>query len=107
MRAVAEVIIWGVEDYARMTLSIETQLAEYKAAVQTALSKEQYKVLTEGVEELSDQLFGQLQEFYTNLEKALPRDADRLKGEHKEFYGQKIPELDELRMDYNLKSAFE
>ena len=43
---------------------------------------------------MSDLLLVQLREVCTNLEKALPQDADRLKGEHKEFYAQKIPELD-------------
>ena len=38
------------EDYARMVWSIEDQLVECKAAVQSALSKEQYEVLTENVE---------------------------------------------------------
>ena len=57
------------ENYARMVRSIENQLAEYKAAVQRALSKEQYKEFTEGVEELSELLFVQLREVCTNLEK--------------------------------------
>ena len=82
-------------------------MEEYKAAMQTALSKEQYKELKEGVEELSDLLFVRLREVCTNLEKALPQDVDRLRGEHDVFYNQKIPELEELRMYCNLKSAFE
>ena len=87
------------EDYDRMVLSIETQLELNKAAVQTAMTKEQHEELKEGVKELSDLLLEQLKEAYINLKKALPQDVDRLKRGHEEFYAQKIPELDKLRMD--------
>ena len=71
------------------------------------MSKEQYEELMEGVEAVSELLFVQLKEVRTNLEKTLSWDTDRLQGELDEFYNQKIPELEELRRDCNLKSAFE
>ena len=67
---------------------------------------ERYKVGLE-VLELSDLLLVHLREICIDLEKALPQDADRLRGEHDKYYAQKIPELDKLRRGYNLKSAFE
>ena len=91
------------QDYTRMVLSIGTQLAGLKAAVLTALTKEQYGELTEGVKELSDLLFVQLRDVCTNLEKALPQDVDRLKEEHDVFYNQKIPEVEKLKLDLRVK----
>ena len=68
--------------------------------------KERYKVGLEVIE-LSDLLLVHLREICTDLEKALPQDADRLKVEHDKYYSQKIPELDKLRRGCSLKSAFE
>ena len=94
-------------DHAMLVLSFETQLVAFKAAVQTVLSKEQYEALTVGVVEMSGLLFVQLKEVCTNLEKALPHDADRLKEEHAEFYNRMIPNLEELRSYCDLESAYE
>ena len=91
------------QDYARIVGLIEDQLEECKAAVQSPLSKEQYEKLTVGVKELSDLLFVQLKEVCTNLEKALPLDVDRLKGEHDEFYNRMIKELEKLKVDLKSK----
>ena len=91
------------QDYTRMVLSIETQLAGLKASVLTDLTKVQYEELKEGVKELSDMLFVQLREVCTNLEKALPQDVDRLKVEHNELYNQTIPEVEKLKLDLRVK----
>ena len=91
------------QDYARMVLSIETQLAGLKAAMLTALTKEQYEELVTGVKELSDLLFVQLREICTNLERVLPQDVDRLKEEHNTLYNQKIPEVEKLKLDLRVK----
>ena len=91
------------QDYARMVLSIETQLAGLKAAMLTALTKEQYEEMVTGVKELSDLLFVQLREICTNLERVLPQDVDRLKEEHNTLYNQKIPEVEKLKLDLRVK----
>ena len=78
------------QDYARVVRSIEARLEGCKAAMQTALSKEQHEELTEEVEAVSELLFVQLGKLRTNLEKTLHGELD-------EFYDQKIPELVELR----------
>ena len=72
----------------------------------TALSKEQLEELKEGVEKLSDLLLGQRKEVCTNLEKAPPQEADRLK-EIYVIYNQKLSELEMLRRSCNLKSSEE
>ena len=91
------------QDYTRMVLSIETQLAGLQASVLAVLTKEQYEVLTEGVKELSDLLFIQLREVCSNLEKAMPQDVDRLREVHNEFYTQKIPDVEKLKLDLRIK----
>ena len=58
------------------------------------------------VEELSELLFVHLREISTDLEKALPQEADKLKGEHEKFCAQKIPKLEELRRSCNLEPAY-
>ena len=80
-----------------MVWSIEGQLEEYKAEVFATKPafcerdlKERYKVGLEVIE-LSDLLLVHLREICTNLEKAMPQNADRLKGEHDKYYAQKIP----------------
>ena len=78
------------EDYTWMVWQVKSQLIAYKAYVQPALSKWQYEMLTLGVEELSDLMFGQLGKLRKNLEK-------KLQGELDEFFDQMIPELAELR----------
>ena len=85
-----------------MKWSIDDRLEDCKAARWTALSKEQGEKLTVEVEELSDLLLVHLRD----LVKALPQDADRLKGEYDTFYAQKKPVLEELRRYCNLKSAY-
>ena len=66
-------------DHARLVLSIETQLVAFEGVIQTALTREQHEELKVGVEKLSDLLLGQRKEVCTNLEKAPPQEADRLK----------------------------
>ena len=80
-----------------MVWSIRTQLGEYKAAMQTQLSEEQYKELTKGVEQFSDMLYVHLRQLRNNLQKTLSWDTDWLEEELYEFYNQKLPELEELR----------
>ena len=91
------------QDYYCMKWSIDDRLEECKAARWTALSKEQGEKLTVEVEELSDLLLVHLRD----LVKALPQDADRLKGEYDTFYAQKIPVLEELRRYCNLEPTYE
>ena len=84
-------------DCAVMVWSIRTQLVEYKEAMQTQLSEEQYKELTKGVEQVSDMLYVQLRELRNNLQKTLSWDTDWLEEELYKFYNYKLPELEELR----------
>ena len=90
-------------DHARLVLSVETQLAALKGVMQTDLTKEQHEELKEGVKELSDLLLGQLKVVCNDLEKALPEDVVRLKGEHDEYFNRLIPEFDKLKVDLMIK----
>ena len=53
--------------------------------------------------ELSDLLMLQLTEVYNDLRKVLPQDVGRLKEKHKEFYNQKMPELEQLKSVLRMK----